>query len=62
MGLSLDEVNEKVYIADCWNRRVQVLSFQGEFLSHFGEEVLSLISTIFNKKYYLLLYKGTLKT
>ena len=41
-GLSLDEVNEKVYIADWGNRRIQVLSFQGEFLSHFGEEVLSL--------------------
>ena len=40
-GLSLDEVNEKVYIADCGNSRVLVLSFQGEFLSHFGEEVLS---------------------
>ena len=41
-GLALDEVNEKVYIADFNNHRVQVLSFQGEFLSHFGEEVLSL--------------------
>ena len=40
-GLSLDEVNEKVYIADSVNNRVQVLSFQGEFLSHFGKEVLS---------------------
>ena len=40
-GLSLDEVNEKVYIADWGTSRVQVLSFQGEFLSHFGEEVLS---------------------
>ena len=39
-GLSLDEVNEKVYIADTFNQRVQVLSFQGEFLSHFGGEVL----------------------
>ena len=39
-GLSLDEVNEKIYIADTYNQRVQVLSFQGEFLSHFGEEVL----------------------
>ena len=41
IGLSLDEVNEKVYIADYGNDRVQVLSFQGEFLSHFGKEVLS---------------------
>ena len=40
-GLSLDEVNEKVYIADSVNNLVQVLSFKGEFLSHFGEEVLS---------------------
>ena len=40
-GLSLDEVNEKVYIADSVNNRVQVLSFKGEFLSHFGEKVLS---------------------
>ena len=40
-GLSLDEVNEKVYTADWGNSRGQVLSFQGEFLSHFGEEVLS---------------------
>ena len=41
MGLSLDEENEMVYIADWWNSRVQVLSFEGEFLSRFGEEVLS---------------------
>ena len=40
-GLSLDEVNEKVYIADFVNSRVQILSFQGEFLTSFGEEVLS---------------------
>ena len=41
-ALSLDEVSEKVYIADTNNQRIQVLSFQGEFLSHFGEEVLAL--------------------
>ena len=40
-GLSLDEVNGEVYIADYSNHRVQVLSFQGDFLSHFGGEVLS---------------------
>ena len=40
MGLSLDEVNKKVYIADWDNSRVQVLSFQGEFLAQFGKEVL----------------------
>ena len=40
-GLALDEANEKVYIADTYNHRVQVLSFKGVLLSHFGKEVLS---------------------
>ena len=40
IGLTLDEKHQKVYIADCNNSRVQVLSFQGEFLSKFGKEVL----------------------
>ena len=40
-GLSLDELNEKVYITDTPNHRVQVISFQGEILSQFGENVLS---------------------
>ena len=39
-GVALDEQNEKVYIADSNNSRVQVLSFQGEFLSQFGNKIL----------------------
>ena len=53
LGVSLDEMNEKVYIADCMNSRVQVLSFQGEFLSHFGEEVLSKPCGISVTDYYI---------
>ena len=40
-GLALDEINQKVYIADLGNICVKVLSFQGEFLTQFGQEVLS---------------------
>ena len=40
-GLALDEISQKVYIVDSGNRSVKVLSFQGEFLTQFGQEVLS---------------------
>ena len=39
-GLALDETSQKVYIADLGNRCVKVLSFQGEFLTQFGQDVL----------------------
>ena len=41
MGMSLDPGEDKVYIADYGNSCIRVLSFKGEFLSHFGEEALS---------------------
>ena len=41
-GLELDEMIQKVYIADSGNSCAKVLSFQGEFLTQFGQEVLSL--------------------
>ena len=39
-GLSLDEPNQLIYIADCWNSRIQVLSFAGKFLKRFGQGIL----------------------
>ena len=39
-GLALDEISQKVYIADSDNSCVKVLSFQGEFLAQFGQDVL----------------------
>ena len=39
-GLALEEISQKVYIADCGNSCVKVLSFQGEFLTQFGQDVL----------------------
>ena len=39
-GLALDEVNQLIYIADCDNRRIQVVSFEGKFLKAFGQDIL----------------------
>ena len=40
VGLALDELNQLIYIADCNNSRVQVVSFDGNFLTRFGQEIL----------------------
>ena len=39
-GLALDELNQLIYIADCNNSRVQVVSFDGNFLKRFGQGIL----------------------
>ena len=39
-GLAIDEANERVYISDCGNSRVQVVSFKGDFLARFGQGIL----------------------
>ena len=39
-SLALDEFNEKVYIADSGNHRVQIFSFEGKFISQFGHQHL----------------------
>ena len=40
VGLALDEVNQLIYIADCGNRLIQVVSFEGKFLKRFGQDRL----------------------
>ena len=40
-GLALDEPNQLIYIADCYNRRIQVVSFAGKFLKRFGQGILN---------------------
>ena len=39
-GLALYEPNQLIYIADCWNSRIQVVSFAGKFLKMFGQGIL----------------------
>ena len=40
-GLTIDESNELIYIADCSNKRVQIVSFKGNFIKRFGQNKLS---------------------
>ena len=42
MGLFFDEDTQQIYIADCDNNRVQVMSLQGGFITRFGQDVLQL--------------------
>ena len=39
-GLAIDESNELIYIADCGNKRVQIVSFKGDFVTRFGQDKL----------------------
>ena len=39
-GLALDEVNQLIHIVDRNNKRIQVVSFEGEFLKKFGRGIL----------------------
>ena len=39
-GLALDEPNQLIYVADCVNSRVQVVSVTGKFLRRFGQGIL----------------------
>ena len=40
-GLTIDKSNELIYIADYVNKRVQIVSFKGEFIKRFGQDKLS---------------------
>ena len=37
IGLAIDESNEIIYLADNGNKRVQMVSFQGDFIKRFGQ-------------------------
>ena len=40
-GLAIDEANKLIYVADCDNSRVQIVSFEGDFIKQFGQDKLS---------------------
>ena len=39
-GISIDEDNQLIFIADCDNSRVQIVSFEGQFMTRFGQHTL----------------------
>ena len=53
-GLALDEVEQVIYIADMSNRRIQMFSFQAEFIRKFGENVFKKPFGITLTEYHIL--------
>ena len=41
IGLAIDESNEIIYVADWCNKRVQIVSFKGDFIKRFGQDKLN---------------------
>ena len=41
-GIAIEEDNKVIFIADCVNCRVQIVSFEGQFMTRFGEDTLKL--------------------
>ena len=39
-GIAIDEDNKLIFIADWGNSRVQIVSFEGQFMTRFGQETL----------------------
>ena len=39
-GIAIDEDNQLIFIADCGNSRVQIVSFEGQFMTSFGQDTL----------------------
>ena len=39
-GLTIDELNGNIYVSDCHNNRIQILSQDFRFISQFGKDVL----------------------
>ena len=39
-GIAIDEDNKVIFIADCYNSRVQIVSFEGQFMTRFGQDTL----------------------
>ena len=54
-GLAIDHKNEMVYIADCMNSRVQIVSLEGQFIHRFREDTLQLPCGIAVTKEYIFI-------
>ena len=39
-GVVIDNNNQRIFIVDCYNSRIQVWSMEGEYVSEFGKDVL----------------------
>ena len=55
-GLTIDESNGNIYVSDCHNNRIQILSQDFRFISQFGKDTLKLpLDVKFSKEYIYVL-------
>ena len=55
-GLAIDESNGNIYVSDCHNNRIQILSQDFRFLSQFGKDILkSPLDVKLSKEYIFVL-------
>ena len=52
-GLTIDELNGNIYVSDCGNNRIQVLSRDFRFISQFGKDTLKYPRNVKHSKYYI---------
>ena len=56
LGLTIDESNGNIYVSDCYNNRIQILSQDFRFISQFGKDILkSPLDVKLSKEYIFVL-------
>ena len=53
-GLTIDESNGNIYVSDCRNNRIQILSHDFRFISQFGKDILKYPRDVKLSKEYIL--------
>ena len=53
LGLTIDESNGNIYVSDCGNNRIQILSQDFHFISQFGKDILKLPRDVKLSKEYI---------
>ena len=54
LGLTIDESNGNIYVSDCYNNRIQILSQDFCFISQFGKDILKFPHDVKLSKEYIL--------
>ena len=53
-GLTIDESNGNIYVSDCYNNRIQILSQDFRFISQFGNDILKSLRDVKLSKEYII--------
>ena len=59
LGLTIDESNGNIYVSDCHNNRIQILSQDFRFISQFGKDILKYPRDVKLSKEYIFVLDGS---